>query len=411
MRLPKAGITREELLELMREARTGDANWREGRTAALVYYAGEEILGVTQEAYLTFFSENGLGQKAFPSLRLFETEVVSMTASMLHGEQAVGNVTSGGTESLLLAVKTARDRARALWPSITEPEMVLPVTAHPAFNKAAHYFGVKAIRTPMTATFRADVAAMRAAVTDNTVLIVGSAPSFSHGVIDPIPDIALLAEQRGIPCHVDACMGGFFLPFLEKLGCRLPPFDFRVPGVTSISADVHKYGFGAKGASTILYRNADLHKHQVFEFAGWPRGLYSSPTIAGTRPGGAIAAAWAIMRFLGEDGYLRVVEKTMAVTKALIGGINRIPGLEVWGQPDMSLFPYGSRTLDVYAVADGLAERGWYVSRLVEPPSIHLVVTPAHEVAVGPYLRDVAEVADRVRRGEIRSRGTAVRYS
>lgn len=411
LHLPRQGKKREELKKLMEEARRDDADWRHGKTAGYVFYAGEDILEVAQEAYLMFFSENGLGLKAFPSLKRFETEVVAMIARLLHGDQAIGNMTSGGTESLLLTVKTARDRARVEHPHITEPAIVLPVTAHPAFNKAAHYFGLKVIRTPVREDFRADVSALEAAITENTVLVVGSAPDYSYGVIDPISDLAAIAQERKIYFHVDACMGGFLLPFLEKLGYAIPPFDFRVPGVTSISADIHKYGFGAKGASTLLYRDASIHKYQGFDFQDWPTGLYSSPTIAGTRPGGAIAAAWAVMHYLGEEGYLKLAEKIMCTTTALIQGINQIPELEVWGKPDMSLFAYGSRTLDIYAVADGMSARGWFVNRQMVPPGIHLTVTPAHEPIIDSYLRDLTIVTCEVAQGKLQGQGTPVTYN
>lgn len=410
-RLPEAGRSREELRQALAAARAADADWRRGRTWSLVYYAGEEALAVIQDAYLAFFSENGLGPRAFPSLKRFEEEVLAMTAGLLHGEQAVGSLTSGGSESILMAVKTARDRARAERPEVTTPEMVLPVTAHPAFNKAAHYFGLKAVRTPVGDDFRADVAAMARAVTDDTVLLVGSAPGYPHGVIDPIPEMARLAEACGASFHVDACLGGFVLPFLERLGYPVRPFDFRVPGVTSISADVHKYGFGAKGASVILYREPGVFAYQPFAFDDWPIGEYRSPGMTGTRPGGAIAAAWAAMQYFGVAGYTRLAETVMRTTRALIGGINRIPGLEVWGEPDMSVFAYGSRTLDIYAVADGMSARGWYVNRQAVPPAIHLVVTPAHEPIVETYLRDLEETAGRVARGELRSRGITPGYA
>lgn len=410
MQLPKTGKTHDELREIMKQARAGDARWREGRMWSLVYYAGDDVLQTAQDAYLMFFSENGLGRNAFPSLERFEAEVVGMTAGLLCGDQAVGNVTSGGSESILLAIKSARDWARAERPHIAVPEMVLPVTAHPAFDKAAWYFGLKSVRTPVGDDFRADLSAIRRAVNDNTVVIVGSAPAWPHGRIDPIGEMAHIAEERGIRFHVDACLGGFFLPFLRKLGYAVPDFDFCVPGVTSMSVDLHKYGFTAKGASLVLYRDQRGYAYQPFVF-DWPGGRYTSPTMAGTRPGGAVAAAWAVMHYLGEAGYLRIVEKTMKTTEALIRGINAIGGLEVLGKPDMSVFAYGSQSLDIYAVADGLSRRGWYVNKQVTPPSIHLKVDPIHERVVDTYLRDVEMVAKQVVAGEIRSLGAPISYA
>lgn len=410
MDLPKTGKTREEIRGLMRAARERDARWREGRVWSLVYYAGDDVLDVAKEAYLEFFSENGLGRAAFPSMQQFETDVVAMAARLLHGEHAVGNITSGGSESILMAVKTARDRARAERPEAKAPTVVLSVTAHPAFEKAARYFGLTSIRTPIGSDFRADVDAMRAAITDQTVLIVASAPPWPHGVIDPVPEIAAMAAERGISCHVDSCLGGLFLPFMRKLGYAIPEFDFAVPGVTSMSADLHKYGYTAKGASLVLYRDAEVYKYQPFTYE-WPGGQYNSPTMAGTRPGGGIAAAWAVMQYLGEAGYLDLVDRAMNATRALIDGINAIDGLHVFGRPDMSVFAYGSDTLDIYAVADGLAELGWYVNRQSGPPSIHLKVDPTQAAIVETYLADLVRVTNGVAAGEITSKGVAVRYA
>ncbi len=256
---PKKGMPREAVLAAMESARGRDAPWREGKAFSMVYYADEEILDLLKAAYTMFFSENGLNPTAFPSLRKFETEVVGMTAALLGGDAAVcGNMTAGGTDSILAAVKAARDWGRAHNPRNTAPEMVLPATAHPAFDKAGHYFGVKPVHVPVAADFRADVAAMASAINERTILVVGSAPSYPHGVVDPIPALAQVAQERGLLCHVDACVGGFVLPFARKLGYPVPPFDFSVPGVTSISADLHKYGYAAKGASVILYRDAGV---------------------------------------------------------------------------------------------------------------------------------------------------------
>lgn len=395
---PARGTPKAELMARLGELRARDADWRRGRTWSLVYFAGDEITGVLEEAYRLFFHENALNPMAFPSLRRLEAEVVAMTADLLGGgPEAVGNMTSGGSESILMAVKTARDRARAERPEITAPEMVLPVTAHPAFEKAAHYFCVRPVRVPVGPDFRADLDAARAAITGNTVLVVGSAPSYPHGVIDPIPELAALARERGVSLHVDACLGGFLLPFVRRLGYPVPDWDFRVPGVTSISADVHKYGFGAKGASVILYRDKDVRRHQFFVYTDWPGGLYGSPTMTGTRPGGAIAAAWAVLNYLGEEGYLRLARTIMDATRALVDGVNAVPGLRVLGRPDMSVFAFASDTVDVYALGDAMTARGWHLDRQQRPPSLHLMVTPAHAGVVDAFLADlraaVAEVA------------------
>lgn len=396
-RLPSRGTPRAELLARMRDLKSADADWQTGRTWALVYHADDATAALLKEAYNFFFAENALNPLAFPSLRQFENEVIAMTADLLGGgAETVGSMTSGGTESVLMAVKAARQKARAERSAITAPEMVLPVSAHPAFEKAAHYFDVKAVRTPLGPDLRADVAAAAAALTPNTILMVGSAPCFPYGVIDPIAELAALAAARGIPFHVDACLGGLLLPFVRRLGYPVPDFDFRVPGVTSISADLHKYGYAAKGASTILYRNKELRRHQFFVYADWPGGLYASPTMTGTRPGGAIAAAWAVMNYLGAEGYLNLARTVMATTTKLIDGIAAIPGLKVMGRPDMSVVAFTSDTLDVFALGDAMQARGWFLDRQQMPPALHLMVTPPHAAIADDFLHDLAATAAQV---------------
>ena len=282
---PKNGQSRDEILSAMRAARDHDAQWQRGRVFGLVYHINDEIDELLKEASNLFFSENGLNPTAFPSLRKFETEIVAMTANLLGGDASTaGNLTSGGTESLLCAVKTARDWARVAHPEITQPEILMPVTAHPAFEKAAEYFDVRVVKTPVRADFRADVDAMHTAITPNTILMIGSAPSYPHGVVDPIRELAALAQERGILFHTDACVGGFMLPFVKRLGYEVPDFDLSVPGVTSISADLHKYAYAAKGASVVLYRTSSLRRHQMFVSTDWPGGIYPSPTMAGRVP-------------------------------------------------------------------------------------------------------------------------------
>src|SRR3990170_1387542 len=386
MELPAAGTPRTELLERMQEISAQDADWRGGKIWSLVYYAGEEVSRVLTDVYSMYFFTNGLGPAAFKSLKKLESEVVAMTAGLLGRPEAAGNMTSGGTESILMAVKTARDWARANRPEITAPEMVLPVTAHPAFDKAAHYLGLKAVHVHIAEDLRADVAATGAALSDNTVLVVGSAPCYPFGVIDPIPALAALAAERGIPCHVAACLGGYLLPFLPGLGYDVPPWDFSVPGVTSISADLHKCGFSARGSSTILYRDREMRRHQFFAQSDWPGGLYGSPTMTGSRPGGGLAASRAVLNYPGGGGYTRLARTIMEATRALRDGVNAVPGLHIMGQPDMSVFAFTSDSLDVYAVADAMDARGWNMDRQQKPPSLHIMVTPAHAGIVPQFL-------------------------
>jgi glutamate/tyrosine decarboxylase-like PLP-dependent enzyme len=408
MRLPPVGSTQNAVFSSLDEARSGDAQWKRGRTFSLVYAAGDDVADVQQGAFFRYFSENALNPMAFPSLRRFETDVVAMTASLLGDESAVGSMTSGGTESILMAVKTARDWARKER-GVRDPEMVVPESVHPAFEKAGHYFGVRVVHVKLDATLRADMNAMREAVSDRTILVVGSAPAYPHGVIDPIEDIAALARERGILCHVDACLGGFLLPFAKKLGRPVPSFDFSVPGVTSMSADAHKYGWAAKGASVILYRTRELRRHQYVVYTDWPGGLYGSPSAPGTRPGGPIAAAWAVMRYLGEEGYLRLAKKTLDTSDAILAGIRSIPELRVLGEPMMSVFAFASDEVDVYAVADVMQQRGWYIDRQQRPASLHMMITPAHADLVEEIVGDLRAAVATVKNGAT-SEGAAAMY-
>ncbi len=414
MRLDQQGVPAAELRETMRRMADGDRQWKERLAAGVSYPAGDDVLEVAQQAYLDFFSVNALYPSIFPSAARFEREVIEMTAGLLHGDDAVGAVSSGGTESNLLAVKSARDRARAIRPEVTAPEIVAPASAHPSFRKAADYFGLTLVSTPLTADGLVDVAAYHAAVTENTVLMVASAPSTVLGMVDPIPEMASLAEKRDVSFHVDACVGGYFLPFTEKLGYEVTKWDFRVPGVTTISADLHKFGYTAKGASAILSRDPDVFRYQVFDFGPpeRPQGYYVTPTIAGSRPGGAIAAAWAVMRYLGEEGYLRLVDGTMRYIRNFQDRINEIEGLTVLGKPDMSLFAYTSTTMDVYAVAAGMEDRGWIVSKDAVPfKAIHFMQSPGHEPFVDAYLSDLEQVVELVAAGKITARGTGANYT
>lgn len=393
--LPKEGTPWEQLDRELDEAKANDVDWKRGRAAVYIHYAGEDVLDVAKRAYLKYFSENGLGPKAFLSLAGFERDIIGWGIGLFHGgSEAKGALSSGGTESIFMAVKAARDQARSARRLDGLPQIVATETAHPAFDKAAHYLGLEVIRVPMGADFRADVPAMEKAITSRTIMLVGSAPAFPHGMIDPIPELGRLAQERGLWLHVDACVGGYIAPFAKKLGYAMPDFDFAVPGVTSISADLHKYGYTAKGASSVFFRDEESFRHLRYDFNGWPRGLYSTNTLVGTRPGGAIAAAWAVMRYLGEGGYLRTTERILATRRAYEAGVQEL-GLKVWGKPELGIFTYGSENRDIFAIADRLATRGWLVGRLVEPPGIHLMLNMTHEPVVGEYLADLkASIAE-----------------
>ncbi len=405
--LPEKGMPKTELLKLMGEARGDDANWQNGRIWSLVSHASDEHTELLKEAYTMFFSENALSPMAFPSLQKFESEVVSMTIDLLGGNRkACGSMTSGGTESILMAVKTYRDWAREIFPEIKKPEMILPSSTHPSFEKAGKYFDVKSVYVPVDkVSYRADVKAMKDKLSDNTILIVGAACDFPRGVVDPITELGALAKECGIGMHVDACLGGYMLPFVRKLGYNIPDFDFSVPGVTSISADIHKYGYGPKGSSTILYRNNDLLKYQYSAFIDWSGGIYASPAMQGTRPGGSIAASWAALKALGEIGYLKLAKEVMNTTRNLIEGIEQIPELYILGKPDMSLFSFTSDKLDIYNLADAMETRNWHLDRMQFPPAIHLTINPHHSKVVEPFLKDLNEcVLDVIKNPEKKGR-------
>ncbi len=384
--LPRQGLSPDDVLTLMeRLAQREESRWREGYISGTVYHGDPEHTAFTNQAYALYAQSNPLHAMVWPSTAKFEAEIVAMTAAMLGADQAretdptarvCGSVTSGGTESILMAVKTHRDWARAT-KGITEPQMVMPVTAHPAFDKAGHYFGVKVVRTPVDENFRADVNALKKAINHNTILIVGSAPTFPHGIIDPIEEMSELARERGIGFHTDACLGGFVLPWAERLGYPVPRFDFRLPGVTSISVDTHKYGYAPKGTSVVLYRHPDLRRYQYFTATDWPGGLYVSPTIAGSRPGGIIAACWATMVRIGEEGYLEATRRILATAQRLRQGIEAIPELRVLGDP-LWIIAFTSDELNIYQIMDRMEQHGWHLGGLQSPPAVHIAVTLRH---------------------------------
>jgi glutamate/tyrosine decarboxylase-like PLP-dependent enzyme len=407
MRLPLKGSDPQEVLDRMRERKREDADWQGGRTWSLVYPAGEDVDAVLRAANELYVYENALNPFRFPSLAEMEKEICEMTRDLLHApEGAGGTLTSGGTESILMSVKAARNRAREER-GIQHPEMITPISAHPAFAKAAEYLGLKLRQAPLAEDLRVDVEAVRSLVTEQTVLIVGSAPNYPHGMIDPIPELAAIAMEAGASFHTDACVGGFLLPFLEKLGHDVPPWDFRVEGVTTISADVHKYGFSTKGASVISHRDKSMLRHQIFLFDQWPGGLYGSPALAGARPAAPIAAAWAVMNYLGEEGYLRLAGKTLRNAQLLREGIEAIEGLAMVGDPPVTIQAFHSETLDIMGIGDVMDDRGWHLDRQKDPDALHMMVSPEHEKIIEPFLEDLRSAV--ANHGE--SRGKAIRYS
>jgi glutamate/tyrosine decarboxylase-like PLP-dependent enzyme len=394
MSLPRNGSPVDEVLARVDELQRGDVDWRGGRAFSLVYEADDEIRRLNEAVTARFFPTNALNPLAFPSLGRMQADVVAIVADLLHGgPEAAGFMTSGGTESILLAVKAARNRAR-----VERPNVVLPTSAHAAFTKAGSYFGVETRRVPVRGDYRADVDAMADAVDDDTVLVVASAPQYPQGVIDPVNDVAALARDRDVLCHVDACMGGMILPFLARLGHDVPPFDFAVDGVTSISVDLHKYGYAAKGASVLVHRSKDLRRHQTFVTDDWLGGRYGSSGILGTRSGAPIAAAWATLHHLGEEGYLRLAGDARRGSAALVAGLTAVPGVRIVGDPEVTLvaFTFDDGT-DPFAVGNALWQRGWYCDQQGPPPSLHCMVHAGHVDVVDDFVRAVAECADEVR--------------
>jgi len=387
--LPQTGADWPGLRSRMLESATGDVRWRDGKAAVYVFNAGPEVEQVQKEAYALFQSENGLGPAAFPSLKRMEEDVVGFGLGLLHGpEDASGVITSGGTDSITMAVKAARDFARKTKGATGTLNLVLPRSAHPAFDKACALMEVEVRRVALKA-YLADPEAMAQAADDATMMIVGSAPNFPYGLIDPIGALSELAVARELWLHVDACVGGYIAPFVRMNGGDVPPFDFELPGVRSISADLHKYGYCAKGASTVFFRSADLQKFMTFDFRDWPGGRMVTPTLAGTRPGGAISAAWAVMNFLGVEGY-RAKHALVTDARARIGVSVEALGFRVLGAPQLGILAFTRDDVDCVALWSKLRERGWFTGVTTEPRSLHLMLSPVHAQVVDEYLGDLA---------------------
>jgi glutamate/tyrosine decarboxylase-like PLP-dependent enzyme len=404
MSFPQSGRPVDQVIADLEAKRRHDVRWQDGRAFGMVYHGGASVHAAAEGAALLYLHENALNTKAFPSLGEIQSEVVRWTADLLHGPEGVaGFLTSGGTESILCGVLAARERGREER-GITNGEIVLAESAHAAFHKAAHLFGLQVRKTRVRDDWTADPDAMADAIGPNTVLVVGSAPQYPQGVVDPIPAIAELAATVGANCHVDACMGAFVLPFAEMLGRDVPPWDFRVPGIHSISADIHKLGYAPKGVSVILHRNKDLRRYQTFMFDGWLGGFYASPGLQGTRSGLPMAAAWAVLQHLGVDGYVALTRSTLENADRMRAGIAAIHGLRVLGEGcfhlvAMAAEPTASPLLDVFAVGDALRSRGWFHDRQGPPDTLHSTVSNSNAGVIEQYLADltasVAEVRDK----------------
>jgi sphinganine-1-phosphate aldolase len=385
--IPETGRDKMEIIAEMEKLNAiEESKWKDGFVSGAVYHGDEDHIRFLNKVYALNSQSNPLHSDIWPSTIKYESEVVSMTANMLGAgnigpgarpdEKICGVVTSGGTESILLAIKTYRDWARHK-KKILKPEMIVPSTAHAAFDKAAQYFNITIRHIAVDNDYRADVIAARNAINRNTIVLVGSAPSFPHGVIDPIKELSELAGNNGIGFHTDACLGGFVLPWAESLGYDIPPFDFRLAGVTSISTDTHKYGYAAKGTSVVLYRGSELRHYQYFKTTEWPGGLYFSPTFAGSRPGALSAACWAAMVAMGRRGYIEATEKILKTGARIRRGIDDIPDLYVLGNPLWNI-AFSSKTLDIYKIMDYMTQRNWSLNGLHKPSCIHICITLRH---------------------------------
>jgi sphinganine-1-phosphate aldolase len=409
-RLDEVGRDRQSILEeLATMAGEEDRIADHGRVSGSIYHGDHDHYRFLTEAFRLFAHANVLQRDMYPSATKLEAEIVAMTAAMLHGEaapQVCGVITFGGTESLINPLLAYRDQAR-VEKDIQEPEVIVPITAHPALDKGAHLLGIKLLKAPLRGDWRVDVDWVRDHVNRNTIALVGSAANYAHGLIDPIEELSELALERGLGLHVDGCLGGFILPWGQRLGYDIPLFDFRLPGVTSISADTHKYGYSLKGTSVLLYRTPDLRHHQYFTQPDWPGGIYFSPGLSGSRSGGVVAAAWAAMVSLGEAGYLEIADAIFETARTIREGIDGIPELEVIGDPTF-LVAFRGRELDIFHVNDRLIELGWRLNALQLPPALHFCVTRPNTAsgvadAFVADLRDAVEYAKHPARESPRS--------
>lgn len=413
--LPQSGEPAEALLGRIRDLRETDLPTTGGQAWQYSYDTGRaEVSKLAGEAFLAGLGANALDPTAFPSVMSLENEVVAMTAGLLGGGPGTaGTFTSGGTESIFLAVKAARDSR----PDIERPRLVAPISAHAAFHKASKYLGIELVAADLDpVTLAADVGSVEAALDERTVLVVASAYGFAHGVIDPVAELAALAEARGIRCHVDACMGGLILPFLRELGEPLPDFDLSVPGVTSMSADLHKFGYAPKGASVVLFRDADLRRGSYYACARWPGYTLANTTVQSSRSGGPLAAAWAVMRSLGREGYLELARRTLESSRRIRAGIEGIPALRILGEPQANTFALAAAEgagIDIFVLSDVLRSRGWYLTPQLRigpcPRSLNLAIDAGSLAAAGGLVEALAAgVAGAAERGPVEPNPAAV---
>tara|TARA_R110002049_G_scaffold69338_11_gene179595 strand:+ start:2725 stop:4164 length:1440 start_codon:yes stop_codon:yes gene_type:complete len=402
MKLPQQGAGREDILANLAARKTGDVPWQEGRVFAYIYDAGEEAKQLLKDAFSLYFMENGLDPTSFPSCMELEKDVIGIAVDLMNGgPEATGTFTSGGTESILLSLKTTRDYFRAVKPEISKPEIVLPTTAHPAFHKACQYFDLQAVMVDVDDDFCALPQLMAEAITANTILLVGSAPSYAHGAIDPITELGQIALAHDLPLHVDACVGGMYLPFAKALGHDIPDFDLSVPGVTQLSLDFHKWGYAAKGASCILYNDRELRRHQIFSYARWTGYAVINPGVTSTKSGGPIAACWAILNYLGNEGYLRLVDAAQTAAQKIVHAVAEIEGLEIMGKGQINMLALRATDFDIFALADAMKQRGWYIQPQFgfanSSENVHLSVGYHNAAQADAFIADLRQATQELR--------------
>lgn len=399
---PKGGRDWPDLQHDIRERCADDVDWQHGRTPLFVFRNDQETYEIGREAFFECFSENALGRKrAFFGIGSMEKEVLDFGLDLFSApESATGAFTSGGTESIFIAMKAARDAHRARNPAQRGETLniVVPITVHPAFDKAADAMDLEMLRAPLRDDKRVEPSEMKKLINERTIAMVGSAPCFPHGVIDPIDELSAIALDAGIWLHVDACVGGWIAPFFTRIGRPTPHFDFRFEGVRSISADLHKFGFCPKPASTVFYRDATDLERATFKSNSWPNGPFETPTLVGTRPGGAVAGAWAVLNHLGTEGYDDAARRLAKMTDQYCEGICNIEGLELWAKPDLSIINYGSKEVDIFVVSEKMMSRGWLSGLTREPKGMHAMMSLLHDGARDAFLNDLRDCVEMARK-------------
>ena len=404
-KIPKTGIDEKDLFEYMENSMYSDIDWRSGKTFGAVYYPGEKYSIAISNAYIKYMHENAFDPQLFSSILTMENELVQQTASLFSSNQKIfGNLTSGGTESIFLSLLSARNWSNK-YKTIKNPEVILSSSAHPAFLKAMNFLKIKPVIVPTNNDFNLNFNGFKEAINQNTILLVASAPAYPTGMIDPISELSILALENKLLLHVDACIGGFLLSYLKKCNYNIPPFDFNLDGVSSLSVDLHKYAYAPKGSSVLLYRNDELRKQQFSVYPNWEGGIYGSTSFLGTKPGGIVAASWFALNHIGENGYIELTQKTMSATKVIYDFIQKSEHLSLIGNPIMSLIAFHSEKYDIYHIADELSNLGWYIGRLQNPRGIHLVVSQIHaDGAAENFIADLQSVLKSLSSSEIKNK-------